>query len=487
MAESAFARLIEHARSEHVVVVGGGIAGMVAARELAKVGVQVTLVEQSARLGGQLGAVEVGGVEVGLGATAWSGGADGDVSLLARELGLGDDLISPADEAEWLAIEAGVVPVPRGSVAGIPANPWDEDVRRVIGWGGTWRAYLDRLRPPLTIGQQRNLGALVATRMGRKVRDRLVAPVTRGRYGLAPDDADVQVVARGLGSALTRTGSLSGAVGERAETARDGSLQGVRGGLPRLMRALEASLNDYAVTVLTNTRVSAVRAGDGWTVDAITPEGAHTLTAHAVVVACREVSGSLDVELPPVLARELVQDIVTLVVDAPAPATRRASVYIGEGAELSPVAPVLAADETARWGEGGRSRVLRLTYGDLEHPSPLADFDAEALTRAATEHARVLLDVSGEVRGIHCARVVQTAPAALAGRLEAGAAVRQHAARLPALAVVGEWVTGPGLGRVVSQARSESERLRVSLLWGEHPDGATLGEDHPIDQREETP
>jgi hypothetical protein len=39
-----------------------------------------------------------------------------------------------------------------------------------------WRAYLDRLRPPLTIGRERSLGALVRSRMGARLRDRLVAP-----------------------------------------------------------------------------------------------------------------------------------------------------------------------------------------------------------------------------------------------------------------------------------------------------------------------
>ena len=43
------------------------------------------------------------------------------------------------------------------------------------------------------------------------------------------------------------------------------------------------------------------------------------------------------------------------------------------------------------------------------------------------------------------------------------------------------------LARVVAHAREEAERLRVNLLWGTHADGVTLGEDHPLDKREETP
>ncbi|HIE60910.1 MAG TPA: FAD-dependent oxidoreductase [Microbacterium sp.] len=69
MAESAFEKLVEHARSEHVVVVGAGIAGLVAALECAKVGLQVTLVEASERLGGAIARAEVAGIAVDLGAT----------------------------------------------------------------------------------------------------------------------------------------------------------------------------------------------------------------------------------------------------------------------------------------------------------------------------------------------------------------------------------------------------------------------------------
>ena len=55
------------------------------------------------------------------------------------------------------------------------------------------------------------------------------------------------------------------------------------------------------------------------------------------------------------------------------------------------------------------------------------------------------------------------------------------------LGLVGAWVAGPGLARVTAHAREEAERLRVNLLWGTHADGVTLGEDHPLDKREETP
>ena len=70
---------------------------------------------------------------------------------LVDELGLGDASSPPArrGRAGSSACPApGAAPLPEGGVLGIPENPFAADVRRVIGWRGAWRAYVDRLRPP---------------------------------------------------------------------------------------------------------------------------------------------------------------------------------------------------------------------------------------------------------------------------------------------------------------------------------------------------
>ena len=54
-----------------VVVVGGGVAGLTAARDLSRSGLAVLLLETSAHLGGKLRLATVGGVEVDVGAVAW--------------------------------------------------------------------------------------------------------------------------------------------------------------------------------------------------------------------------------------------------------------------------------------------------------------------------------------------------------------------------------------------------------------------------------
>lgn len=490
MAESAFEKLVARARSEQVVVVGGGVAGLVAALECAKVGLRVTLLEASGRIGGAVAEGEVAGRRVALGATGWAtrGGA---VDALVTELGLGGEIVEPANADVWVATPAGVLPFPSDTVAGIPANPWHPAVRRIIGWAGTWRAYLDRLRPPLTIGQEHDLGALVRRRMGALVHDRLVAPLTRGRYGLAPSAVDVSAIAPGLSAALTRTGSLAGAAGELTSVAAerdDPPIRGLAGGVPRLVDALAARLHDYEVTVSTGSRVSDVaHAGHAWTVTVETDGGVQRMPADAVILAtgAAEAARLAPFEIPEVLRTELVQDVVTLVAAVPPSVPPRTTVFA-----LDPeTAPVAVSDETARWEPAGTApRTVRLTYGALDVAGPVAALSDDAALARAAEDAQTLLGIpASAVVGARRDRWTQPPSALLRGRSDAVETLRRRGESARGLALVGAWVAGPGLARVVAHAREEAERLRVNLLWETHADGVTLGTDHPLDKREETP
>ncbi|MDF2492560.1 MAG: protoporphyrinogen oxidase, partial [Microbacterium sp.] len=108
--------------------------------------------------------------------------------------------------------------------------------------------------------------------MGAKVLDRLVAPVTTGVYSARPDDIDVDIAAPGLNAALTRTGSLGGAVAELRggrRVAPGGAVAGLDGGMSRLVDALHAKLADLGVEVRTGWPVTAIeRADRGWRVRA---------------------------------------------------------------------------------------------------------------------------------------------------------------------------------------------------------------------------
>lgn len=470
-----FDELVTHARDTRVLVVGGGIAGLVAAWECAKVGMPVTVVEASGGFGGTISTGEVDGLNLDTGVTCWSAG--GAVRELVDELGLGDRVVTPRTDRTWisgLGRGGAAAPVPEQAVLGIPANPWDESARAFIGWGGAWRAYLDRLRPPLTIGKEHNLARLVGTRMGDAVLDRMVAPLSVGRYGLTPERVDVAAAAPGLSSALTRTGSLGGAVADLlVGRGRSAAVESLDGGMGQLVTALVERLTDLGAELKTDARVSQLeRAGDCWSasVDVGEPEAADVV----IVAAGPSAASSL---LSPLVGDAVSQmtdatgtrEIVTLVVDAPQLDTAP------RGAQTYPVPGTSRASglvhETARWEwlarvAGPGRHVLHVAFDGPEGASGRGDADAAT---AAREEASALLGVdldAGAVRGSHRAVFPLPLPRSALGHDAHAAAVRQAVSGRAGLAAVGAWLAGSSLAHVVADAREEAERVRRAALWG---------------------
>ncbi|WP_309066163.1 protoporphyrinogen/coproporphyrinogen oxidase [Microbacterium sp.] len=479
------AELAARAAEQHVVVIGGGIGGLVAARECAKVGMRVTLLEAADALGGSIRSAELDGVVVDTGAESFAT-RGGHVRALVDELGLSDAVVAPGGGGAWLhgIPDAPDAPLPVGGILGIPANPFQDDVRRIIGWRGAWRAYLDRLRPPLTIGHERSLGRLVASRMGARVRDRLVAPVTAGVYSAHPDDVDTDIAAPGLNAALTRVGSLTGAVAalrlEQQEKAagRPGSaVLGLAGGMTRLVDALRTDLEKYDAEVRTGVRATGLtRDGKTWTVaiDGETDAAPEPLVATGVIVATAE---------PP--ARALLEEHVAgLGEPAPAPEIEIVTLLLaapeldiaprGSGVLTVPGSRAAKAltHSSAKWRwvrEAAVGRhVVRVSFGTQGEPAATSSLDDDAAARLALDEASAMLGVAlrpEQLVAAHRSRFVQAQPSSLIGASERRDAVRQAVQQVPGLAVVGAWVAGTGLAQVIPDAVAEGDRLRHALLW----------------------
>lgn len=470
--------LAARARGVEVVVVGAGVAGLVAALEFAKVGMRVTVLEAAARPGGALRSQVLDGLELDVGAESFAL-RGGHVASLISEVGLGSRIVSPAGGGAWVAgLPGGAAPLPAGGVLGIPANPWDPAVRRVLGPRGTWRAYLDRLRPPLTIGHERSLGMLVRSRMGPAVLDRLVAPVTTGVYSAHPDVIDVEQAAPGLSAALTRTGSLSGAVGVlRAGVDTPGSaVQGLDGGIAQLADALVQALTVREAEVRTGAAALALEPGPTGSWRVRTDDASYR--ADIVVVAtgeneARRLLAPLLPELDAVGDDGPDIEIVTLVVAAPAldAAPRGSGVLTVPGSYRAKA----LTHATAKWpwltrDAGPGRHVLRISFGAQGEPPATADLDDEAAAVMARQEASALLGVPLEAASLRAAgrvRYRQSQPAAVLGRRERMGRVREAIAALPGLGAVGAWVSGTGLARVVPDAIEQASLLRRGALFPE--------------------
>jgi oxygen-dependent protoporphyrinogen oxidase len=388
-------------------VVGGGIAGLVVARRLARAGHAVTLLEASDHLGGTVMRHMVGGVDLDAGAESFAT-RGGTVAALATELGLGNDIVSPSTAGAWLQPASGpALPLPATSLLGIPGVPLAADVIAVLGTGSALRAQLDSVIPHLAATKSLTLGALVRRRMGNGVLEKLVAPVVHGVHSVHPDELSLDRAAPGLRSALALHGSLAVAVRSLRDAAPAGSaVQGIRGGVHRLVIELAADLETYGVTVELGRRVTSADGLDG-TVVLATP-----------------------LEKPP--GRTVV--LATLVVDAPEldAAPRGTGVLVAQGA--AGIRARALTHATAKWQwlreRADGHHVLRLSY----------EVEPEDLATVARRDAEALLGVQFD-RVVDFARVEWLRP-------EAGTA-----------ADVGETVAGSGLAGIVAQATAYTDGL----------------------------
>lgn len=475
-----------------IVVIGGGLAGLVAARTLLARGLAVTVLERSDRFGGTVDGRSLGGFQLDSGAESFST-RSATVPALAGELGLGDRIVTPDATGAWVQLpgrdlRAAAQPLPNSGVLGIPADPGDPAITAVIGRAGSLRAALDRVLPVGSLATRSgvSLGELVRTRMGEEVLTRLVAPVAGGVFSADPDDLDVDSVAPGLRATMGRLGSLGAAAGALRKAAPAGAaVGGLDGGIAQLRDALVEQLRADGADLRTGEQVSAVaRDGAGWTVTTEHSTLTRRIGADAVVVAT-EGRGAVDLLAPaiPALADERPDPVpgvalVTLIVDVPEldARPRGTGVLVARGVEG--VAAKALTHSTAKWAwlrdqAGPGSHVLRLSFGrvgDTPADVGLASPD-DLLYRHALADASTLLGVAIDEADVLDWDVVRWAgalPHASVGHRERVARIRGAvAAAAESLAVTGGWLAGTGLVAVIDDARLRATALADALLTGD--------------------
>ncbi len=461
-----------------VVVVGGGVAGLVAARDLAKGGAHVVLVEASGVLGGMVRRHTVAGIDLDMAADSFATRTDA-VGRLAIELGLGNDIVTPDQRGAWLMTRDGrTAPIPATGLLGIPSTPMAADVLAVIGQKAGLRAQMDSLLPSPVAARAASLGELVRRRMGERVLDDLVVPIAGGVHSTHPDRLDPDRVAPGLRAALLRDGSLARAVlSLRSRAAAGSAVQGIRGGIVRLVDELVADMETYRVDVRLRSRATAVEehavevtAEDGST-ERLVADHVLSSTADPQRVAAADRTGI---------------ELVTLVVDVPAldDAPRGTGMLVHPDAEG--VGAKALTHATVKWpwlAEAAAGRhVLRLSYargGD----APARDADAARDGGAARDGAAVgrvgaggtdVPDVATSLPvdpadpvGVRAVRDATTLLGVRFGtdRVLGAARVRWYGPDTTAAGLadgvvgIGEASTGRGLAGIVAAARAAADRI----------------------------
>lgn len=488
---------MEHAKrtretARTATVVGGGIAGLLAAKDLAAAGYRVRVHEAADVWGGCVGVHEVAGLHLDGGAESFATRSTA-VADLAAELGLASKVVTPNPAGAWVWLPEGPVPLPRTGILGIPADLHAPEVRAALGPAGVLRAALDATMPA-TIGTTEEVSSvaeLVLARMGRRVLERLVAPVVAGVHSADPELLDVDMVAPGLRAGIRQHGSLAAAVAaQRAGGSKPGSaVAGMVGGMNTLITALVTGLLAAGVELHSGHSVSAIRAEprtrhDGgttarWVVDWAAGVGSGSEIADVLVMA---IDGPAAVKLLADQMPELLPlapapgpdiRLVTLVVDVP----ELDSKPRGTGILVAPQADGIQAKAlthaTAKWdwladSTGPGTHVLRLSYGR----AAVAAADAVRLTArpvrdedliaTALVDATTLLGVpvtDADLLGADVVRWRGALPFAAVGHRQKMAQIQALARERDGLVLTGGWLLGNGLAAVVAGVRAQIQEL----------------------------
>ena len=440
------------------VVVGGGIAGLTAARDLVASGLSVLVLEGSPDVGGKLRLASVAGVEVDVGAESMLARRPEAVGL-AAELGL--DLVHPVSGSSQLWTRDALRPLPR-TLLGVPLDQSGLAASGVLSAEGLARASHETVKPPGD--DDVSVAELIGSRLGPEVVDRLAEPLLGGVYAgrasyLSADAAIPQVVAL-----LREHGSLLAAAAAVPPASDAPVFAGVEGGLGLLPRQLAGGLD-----VRTSAPVRELaRASTGFRLTVGSTRAPETVQTERVVLATPAApTARLLADIAPEAARELAtveyasMAIVTL-------AVRTLDVGDSSGFLVPAVdgRRVKAATYSfSKWAWVGAAtdlRILRASIGRHREEASLQATNDELVARVVADLA---LATGQEIRPVdaHVQRWGGALPQYAVGHLDRVARIRSVVETVPGLALCGASYDGVGIPAVIGSAR----RAAASLLAAE--------------------
>lgn len=253
---------------QKVIIIGGGITGLTTAYYMQKearendLALDVVLVEANLRVGGKIHTMRKNGFIIERGPESFYDRRD-NVRLLAKDLGIEDQLIKSEIGKAYVAVGSQFYPIPKSLMRGASAQPSTFLTSRLFSLSGKFRAAGDFILPRSNLEQDQPLGDFFRRRFGAEVVENLVEPLLAGIFAgdveqlslksTFPEFYELEKKYRSILVGMTKTGLKS-----ITNTDQDsfGIFQTFKNGLGTLVETIEASL--LSGTILKGVKVEGI-------------------------------------------------------------------------------------------------------------------------------------------------------------------------------------------------------------------------------------
>ncbi len=261
---------------KRVAIIGGGVAGLAAAYELAQLvrdgaDVQIELFEASARLGGIVETVREGGFVIECGPDAWVTEKPW-ARELAEELGLGDEVMPSNDAGRktYVLIDKKLQAMPDGMRMMVPRDLEALDASELFSTDAK-QAYRDEVgrAKELRAGapmEDESVAAFVRRHFGDEVLEKIGAPLLSGVFGGDVTELSVRAVMAPFVAMEKEHGSLIAALQARTAAAKtEAVFTTLRSGMGTLVDRMIAAIPKDWVRLAAEVRFVSYET-EGWLV-----------------------------------------------------------------------------------------------------------------------------------------------------------------------------------------------------------------------------
>ena len=454
--------------SSDLVVIGGGISGLVAAREVARAGPEwtVTVLEADERPGGTMRSERVAGCVCEWGPAGFLTNVP-QTRELALELGLEERLLPARDAAQnrYLWVRNALRPVPLSPGAFLRSD--------LLSPAGRARVLAEPFMGRRPSGGDESVLAFASRRIGSEAARVLVDAMVSGIYAGDSGNLSLRATFPRMMEMEERYGSLFRAmIAKRRSKSGGGGPAGPGGvltsfdeGMEVLIRTLAASLGPRLVT---GARVTSLtRQGSEYHIDYSTSLGPRTLRAKQLLLAVPSfVASGLVRTFAPLLAAEL-EDIPYAGLNVVCLIYRRNQIR----RPLDGFGFLVPRDQGLRmlgaiWAGSvfpehvpGNLALLRVMLGGARDPEAAMLSDTRSVDLCHGELSRALGGIEGAPYATKLFRHPRAIPQYVLGHPERLLRIERERAAYPGLHLAGNAYRGIGVNDCVRESRALAERI----------------------------